>query len=169
MNPRDRYLEWLRGLVTGERGPSVERFFFIAWSIPFEPIVDRDENRATDGIDLRYRFEEETSIRLPEFGPCTMIELFISIAIRANHVVYNWEVPDQVPALFWEFMDNLKIINPRLSDDEIEGILIRFNNRDYAEDGSDGGIFPLMNPQSNQREIEIWYQMQAYLMEGWLD
>ena len=169
MIPRDQYLNWLRDLVDDSRGPSIERFFLIAWSVAFEPIVDHDENRATDGIDLRFRFEEETSVLLPELGPCTMIELFIGIAIRANHIVYDWNRPDQVPALFWEFMDNLEITDIRLSDDEIESILIRFNRREYAGDGSDGGLFPLKRPQSDQREIEIWYQMNKYLMERWLN
>jgi hypothetical protein len=32
-------------------------------------------------------------------------------------------------------------------------------------DGS-GGLFPLKNPQQNQRTTEIWYQMNAWLMEN---
>lgn len=172
VDPNREYLLWLRSLVDdGRDSSSFERFFIIAWSIPFVPGVAHDENRAADGIALRYQFEEETLIRLPPMtasAECTMIEFFIAVAMRANHIVYDWDEPNRVPKLFWEFMDNLGITNPSLSDSEIRRILERLIMREYEPDGTDGGMFPLKNPRINQQEVEIWSQLNAYLTENWL-
>ena len=40
------------------------------------------------------------------------------------------------------------------------------NKRHIGEDGS-GGIFPLKNPQKDQRITEIWYQMNAFFLENY--
>jgi hypothetical protein len=37
-------------------------------------------------------------------------------------------------------------------------------NREYDPDGR-GGLFPLDGTHANQREVELWYQMQAYIIE----
>ena len=60
-------------------------------------------------------------------------------------------------------MENLEIINagPFLINEAFQMI----NERSYAFDGY-GGLFPLRKPHQDQRNIEIWYQMQAYLMEN---
>jgi len=38
--------------------------------------------------------------------------------------------------------------------------------RDYDADGN-GGLFPLKNPKKDQRRIEIYYQMNAYVLENY--
>ncbi len=48
---------------------------------------------------------------------------------------------------------------------EIDDILERLIWRQYQEDGQ-GGFFPLAWPEQDQREVELWYQMNAYLAEN---
>jgi len=37
--------------------------------------------------------------------------------------------------------------------------------RRYSKTGK-GGLFPLKHPKKDQTEVEIWYQMQQYVMEN---
>ena len=47
---------------------------------------------------------------------------------------------------------------------EADGGLDGFINRQYEANG-EGGLFPLKGVCEDQREVEIWYQMNAYLYE----
>ena len=73
----------------------------------------------------------------------------------------------------WEIIENLGL--KRYDDDqfgdnfvrckiEIREILSMLNNRSYKRNGV-GGMFPLLFPEKNQKKVEIWYQMQAYINE----
>jgi hypothetical protein len=46
----------------------------------------------------------------------------------------------------------------------IDDILDSVIWRTYSPDGR-GGFFPLNQPQEDQRKIEIWYQMNKYVIE----
>ena len=47
----------------------------------------------------------------------------------------------------------------------MEDAVNRVNGRMFSRDGS-GGLFPLRRFDRDQRSVEIWYQMQAWLMEN---
>jgi len=157
------YRGWLRGLV-GELAPlKNESLFEAAWDIDYEPTVPNDINRCHDGVDLRARYVHETSNSLPALGPCKMLEFLVALAIRLNEADYDPEYPDKVGVWFWTLMQNLEIID--LGYDEVVTAFNNINLRDYAADGY-GGLFPLERPREDQRDVEIWYQMQAYLLEN---
>ncbi len=69
----------------------------------------------------------------------------------------------------WQLMVNLRIdrysgrISRRLAE-EIDGLLDRLIWRQYDPDGM-GGFFPLEWPRRDQTQVELWYQMSAYLEE----
>lgn len=125
-------------------------------------LIDNDDNRIEDGLDIRREWDGTDD------SPCTMLEMLIALARRVEDVIGN----DYVYS-FWEMMDNLGLMrydDTRFNlgsvgkiDDAISDLL----NRRYARDGS-GGLFPLKHPDKDQRKVEIWYQMQAYLMENYL-
>jgi hypothetical protein len=144
----------------------------VAWEIHYEHFVPNDDNRAADGLNLRRRFESETSVRLPDLGSCRMLEFLIALAIRLNEAVYNYRDPNQESYWFWQMMEHLEL--DMYTDDynfmaihgEIYDIFMRINHREYSPDGSNGGLFPLKRPAEDQRDVEIWYQMMAYLQEN---
>jgi hypothetical protein len=35
----------------------------------------------------------------------------------------------------------------------------------YYQPNGHGGFFPLENPQDDQRHVELWYQLNEYVME----
>ena len=47
---------------------------------------------------------------------------------------------------------------------KVEEILQSLVYRNYATDGS-GSFFPLQDPDDDMTQIEIWYQMAAYIDE----
>lgn len=166
----NKYQRWLRGLVH-KSGPSYDILFDIAWVTRYVAFIPNDVNRAVDGTNLRRRFEYETSLRLPELGECTVLEFLIGLAIRLNETVYNNENPNQEAYWFWVLIENLQL--DAYTDfypfkDLHHGVQMAFeilNDRLYATNGH-GGLFPLKNTEEDQRHVEVWYQMQAYLHEN---
>lgn len=165
MQTEGLYKNWLRGLVE-EPDLSFNTFFELAWATAYEFFVPNDDNRATDGIDLRIRFERESSVVLPDLEECRLLEFFIALAIRMNETVYNNEDPDRVCDWFWELMENIGADAHKQNLSVLAIIFRRLNRREYHDDGTNGGLFPLENPRKDQRDVEIWYQMMAYLMEN---
>jgi hypothetical protein len=47
---------------------------------------------------------------------------------------------------------------------EVNAIIKRVVDRTYQHNGH-GGLFPLRLATSDQRKVEIWYQLSAYLSE----
>jgi hypothetical protein len=150
-NPSRTYWALLRQLYTKE---------FI-WLIP------NDDNRLEDGLDLRYEFVEKEGLHDVDqhwmgMG-CSMLEMLIALSRRLSF-------EDDGPAedWFWQLLENigLRYCNDK-SDflpQDVDDILDEVIWRTYNPDGS-GGLFPLMNANEDQREVELWYQLSAYLLE----
>jgi hypothetical protein len=87
----------------------------------------------------------------------------------ANRLSFETDIDPTI--WFWELLNNLglseyaNLDRIRSSIKEINSILSTLNKREYEEDGY-GGLFPLRNPGKDQRKVEIWYQMSAYLLEN---
>ena len=141
----------------------------------FEWFVPNDDNRAVDGVSLRDSFYQDTRMSLDDLqGPCTMLEMLIGLAIRMNFE----DSPDPnygIGVWFWRLMQNVGL--DEFTDDVytstqdagaiVEGIVDNIINRNYSPNGA-GGLFPLQNMErhQDQRFVELWYQMSAYLIEN---
>lgn len=176
----ERYFDWLCELVgaRSNRDPATSHLLLAEklYKTPFHDYVPNDFNRARDGQDLRALFLEETNT---EADPgwltidCSMLEMIIALSRRvAFHV-------DWPPAsAFWMIITNLelhKYTDERFHDGvstAIDFVTSTVNNRTYETNGQ-GGLFPLKKTpldrngnQIDQRGVEIWVQMSAYLMEN---
>lgn len=132
-------------------------------------VVPNDDNRLEDAMELRHRFLNETGITKPGdlllgVPPLSVLEVILGLSLRCafNGGGYppNWA---------WRLIENLDLHN--MSDpissskaEKIDDILETLIYRNYEPDGT-GGFFPLTRPIDDQRKIEIWYQMNAYLDE----
>ena len=97
--------------------------------------------------------------------------MLIYLAKRCEFELYNGEITVCFRDIFWELISNLglekyskrgwKGTNVYFEIDEILNIWLE---RRYDEDGK-GNIFPLKDPIKDQKTVEIWYQMQSYLLE----
>jgi len=151
-NPRGTYWRLLRVLHTKE----------FVWFVP------NDDNRLEDGRELRYEFLEDKGIHeidrhWIEIG-CSMLELLIGLAIRSN-----FEDGRTIQVWFWTMMRNIGLdgLNDATawSEQDVVDVLDTVIFRTYKPNGR-GGLFPLKRPDTDQREVELWYQMNAYLLEN---
>ena len=83
----------------------------------------------------------------------------------ADRMVYNCsDSIDRSEA----FLIMFKNLFSGIDENDVEKLLERvkkFLNREYDKDGT-FGLFPLKNPKKDQRKVEIWYQMMAYIIEN---
>lgn len=151
-----KYYGYLAHLIDEEGDLPILQQLFLT---PFYYSVDHDNNREVEGLDLRIDTEwEGTDI------PCSVLEMLIALAGRINDIMSTGYEDERTTEWFWTMLYNLKLTPNTTDSDEIEYILTRFMDRTYAPNGS-GGLFPLLDTDEDQREIEIWYQMSAYLRE----
>lgn len=135
-------------------------------------VVRNDENRAGDGVYLRDRYigSHRGPVSVPE-GPCSFLEFLIGVSILLEQkLIDGREIP--ISDYFWELASRLRLTE--FTDDEyrfdstpfkVDDIMIEFMDRRYCTDGA-GGLFPLRHPHRNQRRVEIWYQLNSYLLEN---
>lgn len=172
---KNEYFEWLSGFVCDGRFSekiSYRKLMMFLHNTEFRYSIARDENRAHDGIDLRYRFticheqysEKETLQALD--GPCSVLEMIIGLAIRCEeNIMDDPRYGNRTGQWFWRMMTNLGLGN--MTDDRFDkavanDIIQRFLDRKYAPNGK-GGLFTLQHYPKDLRKVEIWYQMCWYL------
>lgn len=171
----DRYFEWLYGLVASVKNRNPQRSYWellrTLYTTEFVWFIPNDDNRIVDGQALRQEFMDETGtdgFAEPNwlYMGASFLEMLIALARRAS-----FEAVGTPGAWFWQMIKNLELLN--YNDEifevsifeEVKEALERVNQRTYLANG-DGGLFPLRRPREDQREIEIRYQLAAYLLEG---
>lgn len=136
-------------------------------SIAFTSKIPKDGNRIIDGLNLREEFLEEENIHGYLEGPCSILEMLVAFSIRIELDITGDPGNDDLSRWFWVMLRNLgalKFDNKHFDKTALDDIIEVFISRKYTRDGR-GGLFPLFHPKTNQRETELWYQMQRYLSE----
>lgn len=171
MEPLDElYFKWLYEQVnrrTNNPSFSYWKLFKKLHCKEFVWVVPNDDNRLEDGKELRYAFIDETKFNDVDPGwihlGCSMLELFIGLSRRVT-----FEAGGNAREWFWRLLDNLGLYYSTdaepMSDEKIDEILDRLIWRTYNWDGQ-GGLFPLKFPTEDQRHVELWYQLNAWVME----
>jgi hypothetical protein len=171
----DNYIEWLyQGDIGAVRNRNPHRSFWKLarklYSTPFTWSIRNDENRAADGIELRGEFLDAVGADIVDESwmalDASVLEVLIGIARRVSFESFG------APAeWFWKFLMNLGLngytdaVWSMAIEREVDQIIYNFVHRQYEYDGT-GSIFPLRDPEKDQRELEIWAQMSAYILEG---
>lgn len=170
----DRYFEWLYGQVGAVRNRNPARSYWkllvALYTTEFQWFVSNDDNRIEDGKDLRFEFIDEYGDEgvhqdWLELG-CSMLEMMLALARRMSYEAEGTSVD-----WFWKMVKNLELdtytdaVYEIAISEEVEEVLERVNKRTYARSGA-GGLFPLRYSTHDQRTVELWYQMSAYLLES---
>lgn len=166
----DEYLEWLYSQVGSVDDEDPMRTYWalmkLLYSREFTWTNELDANRAQDGKDLRKEFaNHHTRTRVSRDWldmPCSVLEVLVGLSwkmeFEAEHTQSYW---------FWILIDNLGLTECSDSHppDEriVDHILEKFMTRQYAPNGA-GGLFPLQHTNEDQRNVELWYQAQAFLL-----
>lgn len=169
----EAYFKWLYSQIMSLRLKNPSRTY---WSLArdlylkeFIWLVPNDDNRKEDGRALRHEFVELHEIDDPDpdwmdLG-CSMLEMLIALSRRLS-----FEAEGEPQDWFWHLMTNVDLQKhndksyndmARRDIDEALDIIIW---RHYTPTGK-GGLFPLKHPGYDQRDVEIWYQLSAYLVE----
>ncbi len=137
--------------------------------------IDLDNNRAVYGLLLRDTYISETGSgkeELADLGCCSVLEMLVALAISIdNDLMIDTYHPNRTAEWFWMMIDNLGLGSyddykySYEAKEEISYIVDTFLERKYLYDGK-GGLFPLKNPRTDQRMVEIWFQMQSYFYEN---
>lgn len=166
--PDDKYLDALYSLVLPKTNKNPYRSYYLLFEQmhkkEFSWFIPNDDNRVEDGLELRYKL-----LGVSDKGddPCSFLEMLIALSQRAA-----FESNKSTVVWFWHLMNNLNLADyrdeyyPELEPFEVEHIMDRVINRTYDADGL-GGLFPMHNTRGDQREVEIWYQLASYLLEGY--
>ena len=165
------YLMWLYDQVGDSRVKNPTRTYWrllkLLFTKEFVWIVPNDDNRIADGKELRYEFVDQAVLEDVDLGwihlGCSMLELLIGLSRRLA-----FEAEGEPRDWFWHLMDNLDLRQyndkAKFNDRDVEEVLDRVIWRTYGPDGV-GGLFPLKDAEKDQRKIELWYQLSAYVLE----
>lgn len=169
------YYMWLLDRVNANRGEysCYRNLLDYLFSHHFRYIFTMDKNRAKSGENLRAIFAMQEGLYLNDVfsGPCTILEMLVAIsenlAFDTNEETSYW---------FWKLIDNLGLITQvdnNYDEYYISSVLDKWMDHRYEPNG-DGSIFPMDNFEGDCRTMEIWDQMNAYLMEkyptgNWID
>lgn len=146
-----------------------ELFLMDLYNTNFEVWNERDINRVNDVIDARNEFYNgEISTK----NGASVLEILYILSKRFQFLIsYTLEIDK----IFWEMIKNLGLEYDKddkywLKNEEFlskNGEKLRiWMQRCFDFDGK-RSIFPLKCAKKDQRGVEIWYQMQAYIAENY--
>ena len=174
---KNEYLNYLYDIVRDSNHKDYRMLLNRLYSLPFIPIVDRDSNRCEDGLNLRLYFCEQNNYVEEELydaigKDCSVLEMMVALAKRMDdNILWDPDYGDRTSVWFWQMIDNLGLsgCNDANYDQETDE-MVRHSidilvSRHFFKDGF-GGLFPLKYADRDQRKVEIWYQMQAFLQEN---
>ena len=159
------YFDWLYFQVV--KNGSYRKLLSMLHNMEFRYSVDYDENRAADGVNLRwYYVDDGGDDRILSWKePCTVLEMLVALAMQMEITMEDPDVDYSMYHWFWMFMSNLDLIN--MTDDNydktyIYGRVSMFMDRTYDPDGF-GNIICIPNIKEDLRDVEIWCQMCWYM------
>ena len=167
------YFDWLYDMMCGNRYAdeiSFRKLFVQLHSTEFTYTIDMDENRARDGINLRYKFALHNGYMdiYEEYldGPCSVLEMIVALAIRCEeHIMDDPTKGDRTGQWFWRMIVSLGLggmYDSNYDKQDVMYTINRFLNRDYEPDGR-GGLFTIRNCNEDLRKLEIIYQLYRYI------
>lgn len=175
-NINNEYFKWLVFNVMGSNNHTYCKLCKDLYDTQFKWLIPNDINRSFDGEKLREKFCIYMDYNFSDLSmseEANLLEVFYGLALRCE-----WNILDNYNNFDVRYWFNKFLINLELNlftdndyyfyggKDKIDVILNRFMKRTYNKNGK-GGLFPLRFCNENQRKVEIWYQMNSYLLENY--
>lgn len=165
------YVAWLYAQISNVNLRSSRRTHWrlmnALYDSEFVALIGNDDNRVEDIKDLKNEFLYDAEVPRVDpgwFEHCSFLELLIVLAR-----MFDFDADTGVEFAFWLMLENIGLSEyndaKRFSSDEVEKIVDVVVGRSYRANGV-GGLFPLKHASEDQREIELWYQMNAYILEN---
>lgn len=174
------YFCWLSEMVCVDGRYTDESYWILAealWDIDYFWILERDENRAKSVDLLRNRYLLDGGKERYEGKP-NVLEVLVMLSDVMFDMLDELDGEDRRPMYFWEMIENLGLSD--FTDQVYEELPNRrawfyrrikqrisvWLERKFDYNGF-GSPFPLENPREDQAEVELWYQMQYYVVENY--
>lgn len=172
--PTDReYFIWLTLQIEINSSKQYSDLLERLHNTEFVWVIPHDDNRVSDGLDLRTEFldgtvgwQHEDIMELPIMTGkgASVLEVLIALSRRCAFICGG-----EAPWWAWQLMGNVglfKFSNPltRAKAEKLDDVLEALIWRTYKRNG-EGGFFPLTDPKEDQTKLEIWHQMNQYAME----
>ncbi len=131
-----------------------------------------DENRASDGVQLRHRWSLETGERVLEdlfTSPASVLETLVALSFKAEeNIAANPDIGKRTTQWFWTMIVNLGLgaqTDDHFNMESAMTCIHRFLNGQYEPNGR-GGLFVVRHhPDVDMRTLDIWAQMCLYFEE----
>lgn len=169
------YFEWMYQLVCDDkyyRRLPHRKLLSRLHELDFVYLNDMDSNRASDGVDLRYRFGYERNYSTPMVASflddrsCSVLEMIFALALRCEeHIMSDPEIGNRTGKWFWNMVINLglgEMCDDKFNMEYTDYVIEKFLNLEYASNG-EGGLFTIKHCRHDLRTVEIWYQLCWYL------
>ena len=175
---RDDYYNWLVDLTCSwcsryGNGDYSDLMDYL-YARQFTWIIERDENRASDGFEMRYRFVEQSGeytyrdVYLYLTHPTNCLEMMTALASRCEeHIMGDPSIGDNTGFWFWEMISNMhldQMTNEYFDESYVEESVSEMLERKYQRNG-DGGLFRTDDIDKDMRSVEIWCQLCWYLRD----
>lgn len=163
-----RYSAWLR------KQAGIEEYVDLSMTLcstRFHSAVMMDENRATDGMNLRNVYMDDTGGRLAtDIRGCSVMEFLVAMAFRLEDTYSSYPASGAMN-MFLNNMDLLKCtdewyLNQRDPDSYVLYRCDVMMDREFNPNGSGGGLF--VTHYDTIRQKEWWFQMQSWLNEQFI-
>jgi len=167
---KTNYFEFLKELVDAPKEYSI--LLRHLYETEFYPLVPNDDNRCADGQQLRNNFIDEVGLQRPSSMPeitCNVLEMMIGLSNRLEFELMGGRYERPASKWFWVLVDNIGLTHctdAGYKGEYVNNVVSRLLDRQYMRDGR-GGLFPLQHPHKDQRRVEIWYQMNAWVIENY--
>lgn len=165
------YFEWMYDLICGDRfakSLTYRQLLTFLHDTEFTYFIPYDENRAAEGIALRYHFCLHNNCEELEWcldGPCSVLEMMLALAICCEKIIDDPLIGDRTSQWFWNMITNMGLgamNDTNYNEWLVNDVVTRFLNRDYEPDGR-GGLFRVRGWDRDMRTAEIWHQLMAYI------
>lgn len=166
---KEIYFDWLCDIVCKERyskSISYRRLLERLHETEFTYLIPKDQNRADNGVSLRWKFYCETDYDLRSDDPCSVLEMMVALTIEMEgSIMDDPNIGDRTGQWFWGMITNLglgSMTDYRFDSIYVDGVIQRFLDREYEPNGQ-GGLFTIRRCEYDLRDVEIWNQMCWYL------
>lgn len=160
------YFNWLMDIIGGPG--EYEDFIKLLYNTEYYSNIPNDQNRAVDGLELRYYYEKETGLLCEKTGPCSVLEMMIKLAMRTeNGFLFDQKVGNRTNLWFWEMFSNAgfdKIAKNGQKKWANAHFLDKFLARETGT-----YFFKMAKSPENFGEMEVWEQLCRYISEKFED
>lgn len=173
-NTYEKYFWWLLDCIEAEDG--YLRLLRYMHNVRFyvSDLVPMDQNRVLDAYDLRNVYLEEIGSDQRQVFTgrwVSVLEVMVALAYRCEKdIMRDFRYGNRTAKWFWCMIDNLGLGDMDIVYDEdyIREALDLMMRREYKPNG-EGGLFPIYGCREDLRTVEIWYQMNWWLVKYYLN